>query len=633
MSAKTNLGPVTAYADAVAQGFKGTREEFGEWLANAGKNAQAVAENLAESKKVLQQVNTAGAAQVGVVESAGAEQVEAVKAAGAGEVSAVESAGDEKIREIGGTGAVIYGAEQELTADEKSQVRDNIGAVGRDVYAYIDDAVNSAPKYGASGVGGSPHKLTTLWDAVGLTAMVGTDVVNPAYRNDFDSLHPFARRKCVGTWSEPDEKGRAHFTVNAYLGDPDFAEDGSMGDFVAVEVRPLWFTQDLENGVIGVSGGKQTGWMPHPVCVDEDGNIREKTYLPCYDLAVDENGHAVSLPGYHTAWNHYQGLRNTCRTYGGGNNAAHLEPMAVRHYEWLLFTIEFATTHCQSVMMGAASIPHSADDKVALDGTDVNYVVVTAAIGNKFVVGQTIYIGTTFSTSASADALNIITAIEPCDPDGTPNESGTYRRITYSGRTNTVTAGTTTISSRPWITGSCNDVTTPSGSPVSNTSGKYPMRYRYRENIWANCYSTCNDLFGVLAGAGTDDDPYHIIWHYLIDPDWFPASSSSPNASDFAGESFVQLDQITEHVSGYIKKIEADPDHPECIVPVSQTGGGSTTYFADYAYIVNGTVAIRSVRFGGYVSAGSNFGVLCFHAYTPVSTSYWTCGGGLYFRQ
>lgn len=630
--AKLNLGAVTAYADAVKAGFTGTREEFGEWLANVGKNTAEVVANLEESKKVLAYVNTAGETQVKAVQDAGAVQIEVVRDTGEAAVKDVEDAASAKKEEIATLDAVQF-TPQKRADTEKRQARANIDAVGMDIYAYIDDAVNRAPKYGVSGVGGSNSTLTRLWDAVNLTAMVGTDTGTLSYHNDFDDLQPFARRKCVGWWSRPDENGKAHFTVGAYFGDPDYTEDGSKGDYVAVEVRPLWFYQDLENGIIGVSGGKQTGWKPHPVCVDEDGNIREHTYLPCYALAVNEAGDAVSLPGYHTAWNHYQGLRSTCRTYGGGNNAAHLEPMAVRHYEWLLFTIEFATTHCQSVMMGAASLPYSATDKIALDGTDVDHVVVTAAIGNKFVVGQTIYIGTSYGTSATPDALNIITAIEPCDPDGTPNESGTYRRITYSGRTNTVTAGTTTISTRPWITGSCNDVTTPSGSPVSNTSGKYPMRYRYRENIWANCYSTCNDLFDVLAGAGTDDDPYHIIWHYLIDPDWFPASSSRPNASDFAGESFVQLAQITEHVSGYIKKIEADLDHPECIVPVSQTGGGSSTYFAGYAYFVNGTVAIRSVRFGGHVRYGSYSGVLCFHANYPVSSADWPHGGGLYMRQ
>ena len=38
---KTNLGPVTAYADAKAHGYTGTREEFGVLLANSGLNLKA----------------------------------------------------------------------------------------------------------------------------------------------------------------------------------------------------------------------------------------------------------------------------------------------------------------------------------------------------------------------------------------------------------------------------------------------------------------------------------------------------------------------------------------------------------------------------------------------------------------
>lgn len=48
---KTDLGRVTAYADAVAQGYTGTREEFGKVLANfadsatqVGKDRKAVSE-------------------------------------------------------------------------------------------------------------------------------------------------------------------------------------------------------------------------------------------------------------------------------------------------------------------------------------------------------------------------------------------------------------------------------------------------------------------------------------------------------------------------------------------------------------------------------------------------------------
>lgn len=42
---RTDLGIATAYAEAVSKGYTGTRDEFGELLANAGKNAKQVADD------------------------------------------------------------------------------------------------------------------------------------------------------------------------------------------------------------------------------------------------------------------------------------------------------------------------------------------------------------------------------------------------------------------------------------------------------------------------------------------------------------------------------------------------------------------------------------------------------------
>ena len=98
--AKLNLGAVTAYADAVKAGFTGTREEFAEWLANAGKNAAAVAANLEESKAVLTNVNAAGETQVKAVQDEGAVQIGNVEAAGSAAVEDVYAAAEAKKTEI-----------------------------------------------------------------------------------------------------------------------------------------------------------------------------------------------------------------------------------------------------------------------------------------------------------------------------------------------------------------------------------------------------------------------------------------------------------------------------------------------------------------------------------------------------
>lgn len=480
-------------------------------------------------------------------------------------------------------------------------------------------SIVSGKRYGVSGVGGSAAALTRLWDAVGLVAAVGTDTPNAAYYNSFDSLPPFNRRKCVGTWGAP-VNGKSAFAVQSYYGDPDFAEDGTKGDYVAVEIDPLWYYQDLDAGIIGVSASYYPGWKPHPVCLDASGNIREKTYLPCYNLAI-KDGKAVSLPGYEPSSGGYKTLWDLARTY---NSAAILEPMAVRHYEWLLSTIEFATQNAQSIMSGASNMAYSNTTTyqatVATTGADgANKFVLANAGADAYVVGQQLAMG----DAAYAETYKRkILSIDVYDAGN--------KALTFDGAALDIPVGYWS-SSRAWYTGACNTVKTPSGSPISNSTGKYPARYRYRENVWGNINSTCGDLFDVRDGDG-GATPYTISWYKLVDPAWYPTSASKPEAADLASAAFVKLGVATEYVDGCIKKIAADARYPEAIVPVMQTGGSASTFFCDYGYIVSSNV-IRSVRLGGYAYFGTSAGPLCFFADSAPSYARWYCGAGLYVTQ
>ena len=123
-------------------------------------------------------------------------------------------------------------------------------------------------RYGVSGVGGSAAKLTRVWDAADFPDPVpSTDTVQGS--SPFDNIKPFNRRKCVGTWSKDANSAKAVFTVNAYFGDGDYAEDGSQGDYVAIDVEPFYYYQ--YNGVIAVSEYRYPGFTIHPVCVDAEG--------------------------------------------------------------------------------------------------------------------------------------------------------------------------------------------------------------------------------------------------------------------------------------------------------------------------------------------------------------------------
>lgn len=522
--------------------------------------------------------------------------------------------------------------------------------VGRDEHGglwAVGEGGSDYPKYGVSGVGGSSATLTRLWDAAGKTATAGTD--QAAGASDFDNLAPFNRKKCVGNWTVVN--GAAVFNVQAYQGDADYAEDGSKGDYVAVEVPPIYWYHDEEEGILGVSAGPHAGWEPHPVCVDGDGHVRAKTYLPVYALAL-KDGHAVSLPGYQNYFGTYKGNWDQARTYGDGTsfaNFAIIEPSAVDHYEWLMQTIEFATQNMQTVMNGAVSMRYAADIITAAPAA--NKIVVTAAIGDNYVLGQTIYTGASHGdTPGSTAAYNCITAIENCDEDGTLNASGTYRLITYDGtdRTASITPGTTVIGSRPWITGATQGyasgvpaVLGHTGSPVSNSNGKYPMMYRWRENVYGNQNMTCLDLMDVRVEVGTDQ--YKLQWYHNPDlqhqgaAKYYPAGAGNPNLADLQSETngwkLLGTETPTEsYRDGYIKEEGFDAEYPHVRVPVLTTGGSATTYYCDYAYLVTGYV-VRAVRRRGSVSAGASYGPRYVNANSAPSDGYWYFGSGLYFAQ
>lgn len=523
--------------------------------------------------------------------------------------------------------------------------------VGRDSNGKLWAAGNMGVElFGVAGVGGSSPTLTRLWDAAGLTATPGTD--EAAGSSDFDRFPVFNRKKCVGSWSVVDSK--AVFTPQAYYGDADYAEDGTMGDYVAVEIPPIYWYEDKESGILGVSGSAASGWDPHPVCVDKDGNVREKTYLPCYALAL-KDGHAVSLPGYHNYFGCYKDNWDQAKTYGDGStfaNYAIIEPSAVDHYEWLMQTIEFATQDMQTVMMGAVSMPYNTNHKITA-APAANKVVVTAAIGDLFVVGQTIYIGATHSTSPSSRVgadYNQITAIENCTADGTLSESGTYRLITYSGtdRTASIVADTTTISSRPWITGATQGfasgvsaVLGHTGSPVSNSSAKYPMLYRWRENVYGNQNMTALDLMDVRVEV--DTDTYKLQWYHNPDlrhlgaAKYYPSSTSKPDATDLSTEAngwkLLGVETPTgSYVNGYIKEESADERWSHVRVPTLTKNGSATTYYADYAALVHSYV-VRAVRRRGAVLDGRYYGPRCVNAYYAPSSAHWYFGSGLFFTQ
>ena len=490
-------------------------------------------------------------------------------------------------------------------------------------------------KYGVSGIGQSAAALTRVWDAVGMTAQVGTDGDNSLVQNDFDEVAPFMRRKCVGNWTE--ENGRAKFHVQAYLGDDDYAEDGTKGDYVAVEC-PLAFYY-MKGGFLGVSGRQHEGWRPFDIfCQDHDPTkLLDKVYLPAYALAK-KDGKAVSLPGLENQQGTYYELVTAARTYDAAIGAkAILQPMAVNFYEWALFTVEFATQNCQSIMNGCCNLRHNNDDRATLR-SDGKWLLGNYQAGR--VVGEYVSIQDTTvdQNNSGYYASHRITEIIRCDASGNEDAAGSYQLVTTEdlglGRSYTVGSDYRFVA-RPWRTGSCRDVSTPSGSPVSNANGYYPMQYRWRENVFSNQYKTVADFFNRRVGTGDSD--YKLEWYYLPKPqDYSPTNNNYPNETELTGDyGFEKLGIETAHANyqdGYVKSKKYDEKYPDLWIPYETTGGGNSTYFCDYASLVYSLV-VRAVRLGGDWTAGAYAGFSSAYASAAPASGFAVFGGDLFFPQ
>ena len=494
-------------------------------------------------------------------------------------------------------------------------------------------------RYGVSGIGQSASALTRLWDSVGMTAEVGTDGDNSAVVNDFDHAAPFMRRKCVGEWSLVN--GHAEFTVNAYYGDSDYAEDGTKGDYVAVEC-PLSYYY-FSDGVLGVSSYKHPGFRPFDIFCrnhDED-DLMEYYYLPAYALA-QKDGKAVSLPGFDNVQGSYKHCLDAARTYKSGalGTLAVIQPAAVNFYEWALFTVEFAVQNCQSIMQGCCNLRHDANtDRVTFRGANRimtnNYQA--ARVAGEYIV----IVGVSDDINAAArQATHKILSIVRCDDQGVESATGTHQLIEIEdlgkGYITYDTTGATEyrIGARPYRTGSCNGVSTPSGSPVSNSDGYHPMQYRWRENVFGNQYKTVVDLFNEKVGTGDSD--WILEHYYLPNPEnYTPANNNKPDATDLATDDFVKLDVETSHanyVNGYIKTRVQSALYPDIWIPHETAGGSASTYYADYAYLV-ASYAVRAVRLGGYWAYGADDGFSAFYGFIAPSHCSTNYGGDLCFIQ
>ena len=286
-------------------------------------------------------------------------------------------------------------------------------------------------------------------------------------------------------------------------------------------------------------------------------------------------------------------------------------------YVQLMFWIKYATMHSQSIMQGATSGYYLQYTNVIAE-TGVNRVVLPNSQANNLLVGSTVSIGDYGESSISTDrnsAQNYNLANRVIVTDII--DIGDDMSAVYVDGNSFDTTLTTTITTYPWRSGSCDNVLGQDGSPYSNTSGKEPFIINGIE-MMVGGYEVLQNL--IIYNNNTDSNNYKIQVYACYDCRKY---ATSPTADyDLVGHELVQTDQAWK----YISKIGIDPVHPTVMVPV-EAEASSTTGFADGVYTNTPVTGYRAWHSLGNLNNGANAGLRYLNANNSLSNANWNILG------
>ena len=250
-----------------------------------------------------------------------------------------------------------------------------------------------------------------------------------------------------------------------------------------------------------------------------------------------------------------------------------------------LFIIEQGTIQSQSKVAGFTTGQYTATHLATATETAANRIIVATATAALYEVGQAISVGTsqggnqvfygrTITGKTVIDASN--TAIEF---DGTAVNISTGNMLYNAGAKSGFSAG----------------IAASVGSPVSNSSGKFPFVWHGIENLFGSIYQ-------FVDGVNINDRQAWVC----------------PDAASYASNLFTapyeQLNYVNGTANGYIKEMGYDPAHPYASFPTT-FGGSSSTYYGDFFYQSTGQ---RIARLGGNWYSGTYAGLFSL-AFSPVS--------------
>ena len=438
-------------------------------------------------------------------------------------------------------------------------------------------------------------------------------------RNDYENIGLFMS---IDVNAYVDTNGDYH--IKAIEGDGLFKRDGSMDD-VYVMAMPGYQKRYEDDNVWGISYSDvmHPGFEILDEAVKPDGTIRPFLLHAKYVAGRNphENNNLASISGVSPE---YAGMSHNGQITKFKEKGVQYSGKTSHddYYVQLMFWLKYATTHSQSVMYGVTS-SYYLQYSNQVSEADVKRVIVTNAQANNLLVGSTVSIGDYGDGAISVDRskaqnfnlanrVNIVNIVNLED-----GNSAVY--VDSNNEFNTTL--TTTITTYPWNSGSCDNVLGQDGSPTSNTAGKEPFIINGIE-MMVGGYEVLQNL--IIYNNNTDTNNYKIQVFACYDCTKYSTKSAPTADYDLIGYEIAQTNESWE----YISKIGIDINHPSVLVPI-EAEANSSTGFADGLYTNKPGTSYRVWLSLGRLTGGAYAGLRCLRAINSLGGSSWYCLGRL----
>ena len=358
-------------------------------------------------------------------------------------------------------------------------------------------------------------------------------------KNDFDTLYPWSGIKSYNY-------DRANDTITAWYGEAGYRSDGSNGD-VLTYIPAFWYKRVQE-------GGYEYIYISAINPNDNTYTKSEAFSIARYETYV-ENNVAYSKSGVVPK---VSTNINTFRNITKGTSSKYCL-MDYRYFALqLLYLVEYADYNSQAKLGNGFTHLRYASDKALVAETGTNRIIVSETVGNQFIVGQQISIGT------SLGAHNKVTDRTITKKEAYSQDDITGTAIYFDGAVADIEVDNIVYNSAQ-KTGSTDSLGMKSGTPgVAKTTG---VIYRGVENIFGNTWTWVD-------GINIKNNEVFVCY----DPAEYQSSKF-----DAPYESVGTMAAS----SGWVKTLGCEDEHPLIAYP-KEINGGSNTYISDHYYTNSG---------------------------------------------